>query len=619
MTLTSADIKNLKPSIEEYHEIDWNDVYDLTNPDCEYSNLYLNNKFENQLKLCLEQNNPNRAKIFQILSIVTSPLLSDPKNRDNPYIPHMNFNGIRSHLLDDLSDDDIEFLKEIVSDIKTTALKARINDTLWLRSSVKDIKYAEGAIMAYSNYPLSHTDFINYFSYISFARAIYLSIILGKKGEIYLKNIIDKLYNALIELDKDETAYSLKLSEILIDNKKLLSEDRRENIRQKLESIAKDSKLLTLSQSYYEETIKWCSLCKKEVEIPRLYSDSVQRLETYIFKSIDENKEITVQIPSIIEDCIRILRKIPKKNRIDFHVDERLNKLLQLKDKSGLALTEKMTVLSTKSIDIKYFCQYIQSRFTGKSIEEVMLGFCFLIPPTKKSKLREESKEFIKHYPLQYIVKKDIVDLYGHRIGTIQPPNLHDLDAEESQSAIHYQMIVSYRIRLDFYVKGYILPALDVINTEHHINQEYIQNLVADCPFISEDRAAIWIKGLLAGFNQDYVTSTHMLVPQFEHFIREILHELNIQTTHIDDKNIETEMALGSLFYDVGTSELEKFFGEDLYFELKTLLVDRIGPNLRNRVAHGLMNEYEFHSYSTIYLWWMCLRLVFLSRFKASN
>ena len=33
-----------------------------------------------------------------------------------------------------------------------------------------------------------------------------------------------------------------------------------------------------------------------------------------------------------------------------------------------------------------------------------MLGFCFLIPPTKKSELREESKEFIKHYPLQYII-----------------------------------------------------------------------------------------------------------------------------------------------------------------------------------------------------------------------
>lgn len=619
MALTIKDIEVLKPSLEEYKRIDWDNVYHSTKGDNEWSNLTLNHYFRKELNTCLEHDNSDRAKIFHLFYIVTSPILSNPKSSSNPYTPVMIYNTERTPILDDLSEDDIEFLKQIVQDIKTTALKARINDTLWLFSKPKDTKYAEGAILAYSNYPLNHKEFQEYFSQIAFERALYLSKILGKKGEEILKNTIDRLYNALIKIDEEETAYSLKISEILRNYKKSLSEDKCENIRQKLEYIARECKLPHLSQSYYEETVIWCSLSKKKTEIPRLYSDSVQRLETSIFNSIDAKQEITIQTSCIIEDCIRILRKIPKKNRTEFNVVERLNNLLQLKDKVCLQLRERMNILSTGSVDIKDICQYTKSKLTGKSIEEVMLGFCFLIPPTKKSELREESKEFIKHYPLQYIVKKDIVDLYGHRIGTIQPPNLHDLDAEESQSAIHYQMIVSYRIRLDFYVKGYILPALDVINTEHHINQEYIQNLVADCPFISEDRAAIWIKGLLAGFNQDYVTSTHMLVPQFEHFIREILREMNIQTTHIDDKNIETEMALGSLFYDVGTSELEKFFGEDLYFELKTLLVDRIGPNLRNRVAHGLMNEYEFHSYSTIYLWWMCLRLVFLSRFKASN
>ena len=69
----------------------------------------------------------------------------------------------------------------------------------------------------------------------------------------------------------------------------------------------------------------------------------------------------------------------------------------------------------------------------------------------------------------------------------------------------------------------------------------------------------------------------------------------------------------------MGESELEQFFGKDLYFELKTLLVDRSGPNLRNRVAHGLMEKDDFYSEPAIYLWWMCLFLVFVSGYNIGD
>ena len=52
-------------------------------------------------------------------------------------------------------------------------------------------------------------------------------------------------------------------------------------------------------------------------------------------------------------------------------------------------------------------------------------------------------------------------------------------------------------------------------------------------------------------------------------------------------------------------------FGEDLTYEIKALSCDQLGPNLRNNIAHGLLNDQEVHSVDVIYAWWLGLKLVF--------
>ena len=55
--------------------------------------------------------------------------------------------------------------------------------------------------------------------------------------------------------------------------------------------------------------------------------------------------------------------------------------------------------------------------------------------------------------------------------------------------------------------------------------------------------------------------------------------------------------------------ELEKVFSEDIVFDLRGLLVERFGSNLRNEGSHGLMDYDEFLAPQAIYLWWLALRL----------
>lgn len=59
--------------------------------------------------------------------------------------------------------------------------------------------------------------------------------------------------------------------------------------------------------------------------------------------------------------------------------------------------------------------------------------------------------------------------------------------------------------------------------------------------------------------------------------------------------------------------EALKLFGEDLTFEIKSVFTDALGFNLRNEVAHGLLDDNTSSSIHTIYAWWMILRLVIRS------
>ncbi len=53
---------------------------------------------------------------------------------------------------------------------------------------------------------------------------------------------------------------------------------------------------------------------------------------------------------------------------------------------------------------------------------------------------------------------------------------------------------------------------------------------------------------------------------------------------------------------------LEKILGPAIVFEIENLFDFRGGPNIRHRVAHGLMPAGAFHSSDEIYACWFIFR-----------
>ncbi|EDI9055188.1 hypothetical protein GEM49_01370 [Salmonella enterica] len=50
--------------------------------------------------------------------------------------------------------------------------------------------------------------------------------------------------------------------------------------------------------------------------------------------------------------------------------------------------------------------------------------------------------------------------------------------------------------------------------------------------------------------------------------------------------------------------------GENLVFELKAIFTEALGYNLRNNIAHGLLDDDSSNSEACVYAWWALLKLI---------
>lgn len=74
---------------------------------------------------------------------------------------------------------------------------------------------------------------------------------------------------------------------------------------------------------------------------------------------------------------------------------------------------------------------------------------------------------------------------------------------------------------------------------------------------------------------------------------------------------LQKELDLGGLLSMPRTKEL---FGDDLIFDLRGILTEKFGENLRNDMAHGNIPEAAFfHSAGPLYFWWLFLRMVWIA------
>ena len=308
------------------------------------------------------------------------------------------------------------------------------------------------------------------------------------------------------------------------------------------------------------------------------------------------------------ERAIQTYRTIPRSERAIHRVDERISDLRARLNESGEKALDEMNVVSIPCVGINQIAEYARNSVRGKEAVEALKAFASLGSGTMVKELRKNAIKNLRNYPLQAFFPATVMSSDGRVIAKRPGVGNSATPSDGDEVVVRSEMSQHYATHVEIVVQGYVRPAHEILLLEHRLQEADFIALAKQSSMVPLGRELLFGKALFEGFDRNFVTALHILVPQIEHMVRFHLKQAGVKTTTLDSNGIETENGLSSL---MGLPATEKIFGEDLSFEIRALMCDSFGPNLRNELAHGLIDYEACQSAYAIYAWWFGLKLAF--------
>ena len=540
-------------------------------------------------------NTDDKAKkeIYLLLGAITSLKLDKDIDGDI-FIRDEMLTSARKVKFEDINNSYSRFLEEVIDMINLYELKARIADFLWIKDN--NYEMSKKAIDYYLKSAEQLEDAQNwsdYFRRVNRAISIAASI---RNGNEETFEGTSNFIMAVIEKYEDHPPnyLSLKLMKLLKHYK-----------------IGNFSYYAKLSNKYYEKLIN-----DENYHMARKYSD----LEAGFYKLLEDeknNKEASVnsaetyvlEAKKLIEEenylvSASLLKSAIAKYRRLEDYEERINeihKLLLVYEKKSVDQMMKIE----ESYDISSQVKKVKDLMKGLEIEEALFKLALIIKPPKIKHLKQIIEELKKETPLTFLLSSVAVNEEGKTIA--RKPSIIADDQERTDAAVKAEMFMQAKREQHNRVVSFIIPATQQIRIENSISLTTFIDLVKDNPFVPRGHEIIFAKGLMSGLKGNYLNSLSLLIPQLENSLRYVLIHANKVTSTLNN-GIQEEFNLNKLLNNY-EEELKIIFGEDLIFDLKGVFIERFGSNLRNKFAHGLMNNDSFYTAPSIYAWWLILRL----------
>ena len=437
-------------------------------PDCAtYSNDF-------HRAACLAENDgkTEAAKLFRSLSRVCS---YHPNYGDfsEPYRAFYIYKGERTAIPDDLSEADLRTIEQILLKVTDTALRARLEDILWIRD--KNHKAAKDAV---ADYILAAQRLVTPELWIVgvelFKRALQIAHRLGRKNDAW--QLAEQAFlNALKNnLAQTEPFYCCQLLDIAIQMQigepALLADIAHEQARKA--SLENDARR---EREYYRLAADFFKNCKKDAE------EIAARIaigEGYI-KEADEC--LTRPSPSysaasgFLAQGIEALRQAKADSKRIAELRERLS------DFQRKSLSEMKTFKT--ELDIKVPVERAIKFVTVPKFEDAIKRLAFGPPFVEVQKLRNDVIEEAKKYPMMYMLDQSMLDSAGRVIE--HTPGVRNLSGPELEKSIETHMFRHAGESIwSLRATAFIEPARYQVWRDHSPRQSELFYLVRDNPFI---------------------------------------------------------------------------------------------------------------------------------------
>ncbi|MCK1407110.1 DUF4209 domain-containing protein [Bradyrhizobium sp. 76] len=142
------------------------------------------------------------------------------------------------------------------------------------------------------------------------------------------------------------------------------------------------------------------------------------------------------------------------------------------------------------------------------------------------------------------------------------------------------------------FTRGWLAQAIRRLFEKHEVLPEHFAGWVNRHGLF--DDMSLLLEGLRAWEREDHVKAAHVLVPQVEHALRKIADDLGVPVTKAHPAVSEASVVIG-MGEILHNEKIAEVLGPDVTLHLQALYTDPRGMNLRNQIAHGLVDAGQFH------------------------
>jgi hypothetical protein len=237
-------------------------------------------------------------------------------------------------------------------------------------------------------------------------------------------------------------------------------------------------------------------------------------------------------------------------------------------------------------------------------LDRIAKAICFI---PKLSEVERQTRELMELFPLQFLVERSVID-DGKKVD-------HSNSNEDGSYRFAFSQCYMYHLQIN--LELIIVNLFNKLIDDKELSSEDVVNKLKSWPLLSPKNLPLIEVGIEAFFKGDYVSSLHILVPQFESTLRRMFSLAGYPTTSIKKGTAQHEETFNEF---LNRSDIKEALGDHIHKFIQMVMVEQTGINLRNKVAHGLISFSECNrSLNILVIYLFLLLTIFRINVKEDN
>ena len=533
------------------------------------------------------------AHAYRSLSAIAGMML-DGSDWDSPYTPLMSLGGKRTALPDDLDNEALEFFGLLLEEVPPSVLAARMCDILLVRESDRGRRFSLAKqhaeiVAALSLLPDPDDQLMQ-----MWIRAAEIA------GRYRLNDGVQALTARALEAFRGGKPIAAWHVAQAMRRARYFNGHSAE-IADRLDALASAELTAHAKVQLLEESIRW----RRGNDADALAAPSREAIGDTWWQEAKRRRDSSLVARNFLGNAYSSYREVPRHLRSE-RTRKRVRKLPRLIRVAGERALGEMQKVRSGPIDLSPIVEQAEAIANDTDLIRGLARWFSAAPlQTFEDALQSSNQTGL----LNIVPSSTITD---------DARKVHSTDEDRLRSGVDpsrwAQMVKNHSLHVAAIATAHIRPAVMQFSTNYRLDIRDFEVIVSASGFVPADRKSLYARGLHHGYYGRVTESLFILAPTIEACVRGALQASGVETRNLKTNDTEMVPGLSAL---MELPEANEVLGEDLAWNIRALFCGPTGPNLRNRVAHGLLDEAESGGDAALYAWWMAFLLAFTPYYHA--